>query len=145
MDEYERSEAEMRYRAFKAKIDRIAEEAQRKREEMAAKAQMPKQPRKAKLTKAERERYGELILSVSSLMLDMRWPQIASSYLPAEWADIDATPVPEKTRITLRVDVDVAKFYRKLGPGYQSRMNEVLRSFMLARLVEIIGLGPQPL
>jgi hypothetical protein len=46
-------------------------------------------------------------------------------------------------RITLRVDVDVARFFRKLGKGvYQQKMNLVLRTFMLARLTEILGSEP---
>ena len=43
------------------------------------------------------------------------------------------------------MDADVARFYRKRGPGSQRLKNDVLRSFMLAKLVEIIGIGNQPL
>lgn len=32
--------------------------------------------------------------------------------------------------ISLRVDPDVLAFYKSGGPGYQSRMNSVLRAFM---------------
>ena len=34
---------------------------------------------------------------------------------------------PTKVSTTLRLDADVLAFFRALGPGYQSRMNEALR------------------
>ena len=39
---------------------------------------------------------------------------------------------PGKEPISLRVDEDVLAWFRKNGPGYQSRMNAVLRNFMTA-------------
>ncbi|MGE0464218.1 MAG: BrnA antitoxin family protein [Vicinamibacterales bacterium] len=41
-------------------------------------------------------------------------------------------PVP-KTPISLRVDEDVLSWFKAQGPRYQSRMNAVLRSFMLEK------------
>ena len=38
-------------------------------------------------------------------------------------------PVPAKTSISLRVDADVLAWFKGLGPGYQTRMNTVLRAF----------------
>ncbi|MEL6573386.1 MAG: BrnA antitoxin family protein [Pseudomonadota bacterium] len=145
MDNFQLTEQEIRIRELHAEIVRRAAAVEREKAAEAAKRERPKRPRTAKLTPTEQKRYAELIALTGALTLDMRWPQLARSLLPAEWKDIDATPVPDKTRITLRVDADVAKFYRKLGPGYQRVMNDVLRSFMLAKLVEIIGLGEQPL
>jgi uncharacterized protein (DUF4415 family) len=37
-----------------------------------------------------------------------------------------------KTPISIRVDPDVLEFFKNAGPGYQSRMNGVLRSYMKA-------------
>ena len=34
---------------------------------------------------------------------------------------------PTKVLATIRLDADVIAFFRSLGPGYQSRINEVLR------------------
>jgi uncharacterized protein (DUF4415 family) len=36
----------------------------------------------------------------------------------------------KKIPISFRIDSDVLEFFREKGPGYQSRMNAVLRSFM---------------
>ena len=38
-----------------------------------------------------------------------------------------------KEQITLRIDPDVLRFFRKQGRGYQSVMNSVLRKYMEAR------------
>jgi uncharacterized protein (DUF4415 family) len=38
-------------------------------------------------------------------------------------------PIPPKTSISLRVDVDVLEWFKAQGAGYQTRMNAVLRAF----------------
>jgi uncharacterized protein (DUF4415 family) len=38
-----------------------------------------------------------------------------------------------KTPISLRLDPDVLEFFKSQGPGYQTRMNAVLRSYMNAK------------
>jgi uncharacterized protein (DUF4415 family) len=38
-------------------------------------------------------------------------------------------PAPAKTSIALRVDADVLAWFKAQGPGYQTRMNAVLRAF----------------
>lgn len=41
-------------------------------------------------------------------------------------------PVPRKALLSLRVDCDVIEWFRSKGPGYQSRMNALLRAYMEA-------------
>jgi len=41
-------------------------------------------------------------------------------------------PVPRKALLSLRIDSDVIAWFRKQGPGYQSRMNALLRAYMEA-------------
>jgi uncharacterized protein (DUF4415 family) len=38
-------------------------------------------------------------------------------------------PLPAKTSISLRVDQDVLEWFKAQGPGYQTRINTVLRAF----------------
>jgi uncharacterized protein (DUF4415 family) len=38
-------------------------------------------------------------------------------------------PVPPKASVSLRVDRDVLDWFRAQGPGYQTRINTVLRAF----------------
>jgi uncharacterized protein (DUF4415 family) len=39
-------------------------------------------------------------------------------------------PVPPKTSVSLRIDTDVLEWFKAQGPGYQTRINAVLRAFM---------------
>lgn len=58
-------------------------------------------------------------------------PELAN--LPADFWDSAVMVYPVgKEPISLRVDEDVLAWFRKAGPGYQSRMNAVLRSYMVA-------------
>ncbi|HEV2378251.1 MAG TPA: BrnA antitoxin family protein [Terriglobia bacterium] len=43
-------------------------------------------------------------------------------------------PVPPKKQLTLRVDSDVLEWYRRQGPGYQTRINALLRAYMQEHL-----------
>ncbi|SEQ40378.1 BrnA antitoxin family protein [Thalassovita taeanensis] len=54
--------------------------------------------------------------------------------LPSEWDGLEAThPVARpKTRVTLRLDTDMVKWFRRLGPGYGARINLVLRIYWAA-------------
>jgi uncharacterized protein (DUF4415 family) len=38
-------------------------------------------------------------------------------------------PLPPKASISLRVDQDVLEWFKQQGPGYQTRINAVLRAF----------------
>jgi uncharacterized protein (DUF4415 family) len=38
-------------------------------------------------------------------------------------------PLPAKASISLRVDQDVLEWFKAQGPGYQTRINTVLRAF----------------
>ncbi len=54
--------------------------------------------------------------------------------LPADfWSKAELVPAVAKEAISLRVDTDVLTWFREQGPRYQSRMNAVLRAYMLAK------------
>ena len=38
-------------------------------------------------------------------------------------------PLPAKSSISLRLDTDVLEWFKAQGPGYQTRINSVLRAF----------------
>src|SRR5271169_6448460 len=42
-------------------------------------------------------------------------------------------PIARKKLLTLRVDSDVLEWYKKQGPGYQTRINALLRAYMQER------------
>ncbi len=51
--------------------------------------------------------------------------------LPEDWPERAVAGLPgPKERVSLEVDADVLRWFRSLGPGYQTRMNAVLRAYM---------------
>jgi len=49
------------------------------------------------------------------------------------WKNAKLTlPIP-KDRLTIRVDHDVVEWLRNQGSGYQTRINAILRSYMMAQ------------
>ena len=59
--------------------------------------------------------------------------------MPQAWHEIAKSKgQAEKVRLTLRVDGDVVRFFRRFGKGYQQRMNDVLAAWMHGRLAGII-------
>ncbi len=103
---------------------------------------MPRTP----LTKADRDRaiaYHDLATTMRELEADLRWGLNDSLRIPREWTEILQGPmIPKKRRVTLRLDEDVERFFRAMGMGHLTRMNAVLRSFMLARLSGVVS-GPE--
>jgi len=55
----------------------------------------------------------------------------AAPILDAAWfAAARAAAPPEKEMISIRIDKAVLDFFRSLGPGYQTRINATLRTFV---------------
>ena len=46
------------------------------------------------------------------------------------WDEAEVVVPAAKQAISIRIDEDVLEYFRRLGPGYQTRMNAVLRSYM---------------
>src|SRR5690348_4595679 len=54
--------------------------------------------------------------------------------LPAGWESTVDVGLPERREsIHIRLDPDVLRWFRAHGPGYQTRINAVLRAFVQAR------------
>lgn len=50
-------------------------------------------------------------------------------HIPSGWL-IAGDPIePAKTRVTMCMDTDMVRWFRKLGPRYQTRMNAILRMY----------------
>lgn len=49
------------------------------------------------------------------------------------WANAKLVMPVAKQAISIRLDEDVLTFFKALGPGYQSRINAVLRAYMDAK------------
>ena len=75
--------------------------------------------------------FGRLDAMTEEEIMRTSPPELAN--LPDDfWDGAVLVYPPGKEPISLRVDEDVLAWFRKNGPGYQSRMNAVLRKFMTA-------------
>lgn len=50
-----------------------------------------------------------------------------------DWDNVKLVIPPIKKAVSVRLDQDVIEFFKAEGPGYQTRMNAVLRSYMQAK------------
>lgn len=90
-----------------------------------------------------RAHYHHMASTLRDLETDLRWGMEGSARIPAEWHDIaQDVPAPRKVPVTLRMDEDIARFFRSMGAGHLPRMNAVLRAFMHARLAGVVK-GPE--
>jgi uncharacterized protein (DUF4415 family) len=51
----------------------------------------------------------------------------------ADWGNLQVAWPQPKQAISLRIDQDILTWFRDGGPGYQTRMNAVLRAFVDAQ------------
>jgi uncharacterized protein (DUF4415 family) len=59
--------------------------------------------------------------------------------IPEAWHEIaQATPRSARVKVNLALEADVVKFFKSMGEGYGPRINDVLRSYMHARLAGVI-------
>ena len=89
-----------------------------------------------KRTKKEEVAHLEMLQSMHRIKIEMENDQLIRESIPRGWISLEDTypPRPKKVRVTAGYDEQVVKFYRSYGPGYQAKMNEVLKLFMLARI-----------
>lgn len=50
-----------------------------------------------------------------------------------DWSTIEVKPFRAKQPISIRLDPDVLEFFKTEGPGYQGRINMVLRHYMQSK------------
>jgi uncharacterized protein (DUF4415 family) len=86
---------------------------------------MTAKPKKRKRQKARPRRgkiVGDLHASVEDDLLLLAEQKAGAE---SRWSR------PRKRRISLRVDVEVVDWFKSKGPGYQTRMNRILRRVMM--------------
>jgi uncharacterized protein (DUF4415 family) len=100
---------------------------------MQVMAMLPRMTRKA------RENYHYLAETLREVEFHLRGRIDASGLIPPEWQEIACArgPMP-KVKINLWVEGEVVKFFKGTGRGWSTRMAEVLRIFMQARLADVL-------
>ena len=59
-------------------------------------------------------------------------PQLTTEMFARAVARRVLKPAERKQQVTLRIDADVLRWFRAQGPGYQSKINALLRAYMEA-------------
>jgi len=96
------------------------------------------------MTKTQRINWGYATDAMRMIEYDLHSVAMKLRCMPKEWDEIwkdGDRRDPKRLRATLRLDADVVKFFKAMGPGYQPRINRVLRAFMHYRLAGVIE-GP---
>ncbi len=89
--------------------------------------------------KTQKENFNYFHDLMRQIEWDLHQVVLDAKRVPKEWNAIARARAPSvKTRITMRVEADVVKFFRKMGPGYQTRMNDVLAAWMHGRIAGLI-------
>lgn len=96
------------------------------------------------MTKTQRMHWQYAVDARRMIEYDLHSVATKLRCLPKEWDEIwedKDRRDPKKISVTIRLDADVVKFFRTLGPGYQPRINRVLRAFMHMRRAKVVH-GP---
>lgn len=76
--------------------------------------------------------------AMQRLEYDLHHSVACMRHIPAEWGRIHRFANPPETRITIRIENDLLRDFKVQGPGYQRRINDVLRAFVCARAARFI-------
>lgn len=56
-----------------------------------------------------------------------------AEFEPIDWSKAEVVTPPKKQAISIRLDQDLIDYFKAQGPGYQRRINAVLRSYVKQR------------
>ena len=74
--------------------------------------------------------YARLVAELAEMQDWWDRDRLRPGVIPRDAAGIAAASPGPRTKLTLKLDAEVAKWFRAMGLGYQARMNHVLRSWM---------------
>ncbi|WP_299838820.1 BrnA antitoxin family protein [uncultured Jannaschia sp.] len=91
-----------------------------------------------KLTKTQKGHVNDMIGAMRRFEWDMHMQVARAGRIPPEWQEIWESRRPEREHVTARIDRDVMKMLRSMGPNVGGRINDILRAFVHARLGGLI-------
>ena len=101
-------------------------------------------PHPTEQTKRERADTWMMIDAFRKVETDLHHRLLEMRTIPSEWDGIHERRRerhPKRVKVTAAFDADVVRFFKGLGPGYQWRMNVVLRAYVHGRMAKIVK-GP---
>ncbi len=100
-------------------------------------------PAQTPLTARQRLQYRFMHDQMLQFEWDLRHAVWDGRIVPEDWHGLLAEePAGDKTRVTIRLDSDLVKFFRAYGSGWQSLLNSAVRAFVKARLAGLVD-GPE--
>jgi len=61
------------------------------------------------------------------------WPEQTSMHHDTDTSARAPSSIALKQIVTIRLDVDMLNWFKSAGPGYQTRINQILRDHMAAQ------------
>lgn len=96
----------------------------------------------SKAEEVRRVNYHYMADAMRQLEWDLHSTILDRMRIPEEWHQIAREkPAKAKTRVTLRLDEDLVKFFPSMGPDWQVRVNRLMSVWMHARLAGLIRGG----
>lgn len=89
-------------------------------------------------SKSTKDAISSMAAAMRRFEWDMRDVVSQAGRVPDVWREVWQNRTRRKKRVTFWMDEDVLKLFRSMGPGYGPRMNDVLRSFMYARMGSLL-------
>jgi uncharacterized protein (DUF4415 family) len=68
-------------------------------------------------------------MSDRDIVLSAEHPEASVKHVVRGIVRLGFKPIPPKVSISLRLDADVLEWLKAQGPGYQTRINAILRAF----------------
>ncbi|MDB5665252.1 BrnA antitoxin family protein [Cypionkella sp.] len=94
----------------------------------------------AKMTPRQRSHHTYMMDVMQRLEWDLHNTIHVAGRVPHAWDEIAReTPHQTKHKITLDLEADVLKFFKSMGKGHARRINDVLKTYMHARLAGVIA------
>ncbi|MGB0799007.1 MAG: BrnA antitoxin family protein [Planktomarina sp.] len=95
----------------------------------------------SKMPKSDRQHASLMVDALRQIEHDVLMAVVHRDALPPAWGAIATGPPRKARKVTMWIDGDVIDFFKAMGPGYQPKMNQVLKAWMHGRLAKLID-GP---
>jgi len=90
------------------------------------------------MDKKKAEHHYYMFDALNRFEYDMHHTIHLNRRIPHEWHEIATRRESAKKKICFSVEEDVLKWFKSMGPGYQPRMNDVLKGYMRAKLAGLL-------
>ena len=100
----------------------------------------PKHPNDEGRSLRERAAYAELVRELAQMKAWWSCVRRRPGVVPPDAAGIAAGP-GRRTKLTVKLDADIVRFFRAMGLGYQARIDYALKSWMLSVIAQELEAG----